>query len=109
MLRVYFDDKGEIFEALEVLEKVDSSTEVSKKPKSTEEKSTSETKPEEKTESEKDLNSMTVKDLKAYADENKIELPSGARKADIIQIIKDSINDEAETSTKRKLPEIPKA
>lgn len=109
MLRVYFDDKGGIVEALEVLEKIDGSTEVSKKSKTTEKKSAGEKKPEEKTEPEKDFNSMTVKDLKAYADEHTIELPSGARKADIIKTIKDSMNIGAGTSKRRKLPEIPKA
>jgi len=107
-LRVYFDDKNGIVEALEVLEKIDGSTEVSKKPKATEKKSTVK-KPEEKTELEKDFNSMTVKDLKGYANEHNIELPSGARKADIIKIIKDSMNSESGTSKRRKLPEIPKA
>lgn len=107
-LRVYFDEKNGIVEALEVLEKIDGSTEVSKKPKATEKKTTKK-KPEEKTEPEKDFNSMTVKDLKGYADEYNIELPSGARKADIIKIIKDSMNSESGTSKRRKLPEIPKA
>lgn len=107
-LRVYFDDKNGIVEALEVLEKIDGSTEVSKKPKATKKKSTVK-KPKEKTEPEKDFNLMTVKDLKAYANKHNIELPSGARKADIIKIIKDSMNSESGTSKRRKLPEIPKA
>ena len=34
-----------------------------------------------------DLNSLTVKELKKYCAKNNINIPSGARKADIIKII----------------------
>ena len=47
--------------------------------------------------------------LKAYAEEHNIELPSGARKADIVKTIKDSLSNENGASKRRKLPEIPKA
>jgi len=106
ILRVYFDDKGEIVEALEILEKVDSGTDVSKKSKSSEPKPTAEEKKKE--EPEVDIESMTVKELKAYADDHHIELPSSARKAEIVEKIKDSMHNEAGTSKRRKLPEIPK-
>ncbi len=109
ILRVYFDAKGEIVEALEVLEKTDGSIKVSKKSKSDEKKSTTEEKLEKVDAPEEDIDSMTVKELKTYADEHNIELASGARKADIIKTIKDSLNNGAGTSKRRKLPEIPKA
>ena len=115
MLRVYFDDKKGIVEALEVLEKTDVSTEVSKKPKVTGKKSAGKQKVKEKSESAVNFNSMTVKDLKSYATEHNIELPSKARKADIIKTIKEAMksgnNTDSKhgTSKRRKLPEIPKA
>jgi hypothetical protein len=45
---------------------------------------------------------MTVKDLKNYAVEKKIELPINARKAEIIEILEKSTK-----STRRQLPKIP--
>ena len=108
-LRVYFDEKNGIVEALEVLEKTDKSTKVSKKSKSNEEKPIAEEKLEKIEAPEANINSMTVKELKTYADEHNIELPSGARKAEIIKTIKNTIQNKAGTSKRRKLPEIPKA
>jgi hypothetical protein len=107
-LRVYFDDKGEIVEALEILEKVNRKENVSKKSKSAEKKSEIEEESEKTEEPDADIDSMTVKELKAYADENNIDLPSGARKAEIVETIKDAIKNEAPTSKRRKLPEVPK-
>jgi hypothetical protein len=113
-LRVYFDDENSIVEAVEVLEITDVSTEISKKPKTSENKPEKEVSIEETPETNIDYNSMTVKDLKNYADEHNIELPSSARKAEIINIIKEIVdgsnekNAAAGTSKKRKLPEIPK-
>jgi hypothetical protein len=107
-LRVYFNEKQGIVEALEIIEKIDGSAEESKKKKSTEKKFEAEEKPEENVEPEVDIDSMTVKELKAYADEHKIDLPSGARKAEIVKIIKDAITNKAGTSKRRKLPDIPK-
>ena len=52
-----------------------------------------------------DFNSMTVKDLKTYAEENNIELPSNLRKAEIIEVLEKS----KEKKPRRKLPEIPKS
>ncbi|MFX1337434.1 MAG: Rho termination factor N-terminal domain-containing protein [Promethearchaeota archaeon] len=108
MLRVYFDDKGGIVEALEILEKVDDSTKDTKTSSSAESKSTAEKKSEKKEESEEDFDSMTVKELKVYADQHNIELASGARKAEIIEVIKDSLINAEKTSKRRNLPEIPK-
>ena len=113
-LRVYFNDENGIVEAVEILEKTDDPTEISKKPKTTEKKPEKEVTIEKTPETALDYNSMTVKDLKNYADEHNIELPSNVRKAEIIDIIKETVdvsnekNSAAETSKKRKLPEIPK-
>jgi hypothetical protein len=104
-LRVYFDDEKGIVEAVEILEKTVTSTQSSKPPKATEKKTEKEDLTEEAHEIIVDYNSMTVKDLKNYADELNIELPSTARKAEIIEIIKENIDG---ASKKRRLPEIPK-
>ncbi len=94
LLRVYFDEKKGIVEAVEVLEKRAKS---SSKPVAV--------KKAEPTEEKIDFNSMTVKDLKAYAEDNKIELSSNLRKAEIIKILEKS----KESKPRRKLPEIPKS
>jgi len=52
-----------------------------------------------------DFNSMTVKDLKSYAEEKKIDLPTNARKAEIIEILEKS--KENKPSGRRQLPKIP--
>jgi hypothetical protein len=101
LLRIYFNEKKGIVEAVEVLERIGSpgkSTVVKK----------SSTSSESKIETAKgtiDFNSMTVKDLKAYAEENKIELQANLRKAEIIAILKKS----KEKKARRNLPEIPKS
>jgi hypothetical protein len=112
VLRVYFDEKKGIVEALEVLEKEEKPRAKPQKPSPSGlspipskspsmEKSSMEGMRLEKI----DFSSMTVKDLKAYAEENKIELPAGVRKAEIIDILEKS----TKNKTRRKLPEIPKA
>ncbi len=104
VLRVYFDEKKGIVEAVEVLEKGEKQSPKEKGPLSPMPNKpasmTTKTTPEKT-----DLNSMTVKDLKAYAEKNKIELHSNARKAEIIEILEKSI----EKKPRRKLPEIPKS
>jgi len=100
MFRVYFDEKQGIVEAVEVLEKQGKQAPMSK--------TSTKTTPTDKVESIKEktnFSSMTVKDLKAYAVENKIELPSTARKADIIEILEKS--KEKKPNTRRQLPKIP--
>ena len=52
-----------------------------------------------------DFNSMTVKDLKSYAEEKKIELPTSVRKADIVEILEKT--EEKKSSGRRQLPKIP--
>ncbi|MFX0003608.1 MAG: hypothetical protein ACFE9C_14925 [Candidatus Hodarchaeota archaeon] len=101
LLRVYFDEKKGIVEAVEVLEK---HTKPSKM-KSMEQISVATTKEVESTQEKIDFNSMTVKDLKIYAEENKIELPSNLRKAEIIEVLEKF----KEKKSRRKLPEIPKS
>jgi len=109
VLRVYFDEKKGIVEAVEVLEREgkpkitpekkstntkqkSSLTQMPTKPSSMKQASTKTT-PIIKVETIKettDFNSMTVKDLKAYAREKKIDLPTSARKAEIIEILEKS-------------------
>ncbi|MFX1418392.1 MAG: HeH/LEM domain-containing protein [Promethearchaeota archaeon] len=99
ILRVYFDEKKGIVEAVEVLEKEEKQgieKETPMKPVSG--KGTSK-------QQIIDFNSMTVKDLKAYAQENQIDLPSNARKAEIIEILEKS--QENKPNTRRELPKIP--
>ncbi|MFW9820394.1 MAG: Rho termination factor N-terminal domain-containing protein [Candidatus Thorarchaeota archaeon] len=101
LLRIYFDDKKGIVEAVEVLQNLASSS------KSTKIKQTS-TISTRKTDTAKiapDFNSMTVKELKAYAEEKNIELQSNLRKAEIIEILKKP----SAKKLKRNLPEIPKS
>ncbi|MFX1438403.1 MAG: hypothetical protein ACFFAA_14600 [Promethearchaeota archaeon] len=101
LLRVYFDEKKGIVEAVEVLEKN------KKQSKNTSRQQTPVTNAieVENTQELIDFNSMTVKDLKTYAEENKIELSSNLRKAEIIEVLEKS----KEKKQRRKLPEIPKS
>jgi hypothetical protein len=109
VLRVYFDEKNGIIEAIEVLEKEESFTSTPKKvsasglspmpSKPASMKTTS-------TESKVDFNSMTVKDLKAYAADNKIDLPTNVRKAEIVEILEKS-DEKKLGSGRRQLPKIP--
>ncbi len=129
VLRVYFNEKKGIVEAVEVLEK-------EKKPKNTPEKRitakseansttkqkssltpmptkpvsmkktstmTTPTRQVDTTKEIIDFNSMTVKNLKTYAKEKKIDLPTSAKKAEIIEILEKS----KEKKSRRQLPKIP--
>jgi len=71
-LRIYFDGKNGKIEGLEILQKIDT-------PKIEEE------------ESKIKYNTWTVKELKQFCQENNINIPSSFRKADIIQLIKESL------------------
>ncbi|NVM35560.1 MAG: hypothetical protein HWN81_08180 [Candidatus Lokiarchaeota archaeon] len=97
MLRVYFNEEKGIVEAIEVLEKAEKPKSTSQKTSTTENVDT----PKETT----DFNSMTVKDLKTYAEEKKIDLPANAKKTDIIKILEKS--KEIKPSGRRQLPKIP--
>ncbi|MDX1797564.1 MAG: Rho termination factor N-terminal domain-containing protein [Candidatus Lokiarchaeia archaeon] len=101
LLRVYFDDKKGIVEAVEVLQNLASSS----KSKSVKEPSFSPTNESNITIKTTDFKSMTVKDLKAYAEEKNIDLQSNLRKAEIIEILEKS----TVKRPKRNLPEIPKS
>jgi hypothetical protein len=106
VLRIYFNgDKG-IVEAVEILEKEGKSKTSPKKVSTTKSPLTPmPAKPKSMPSGSTDFNSMTVKDLKSYADEKNIELPTNARKAEIIEILEKSIKNNP--STKRNLPKIP--
>ena len=52
---------------------------------------------------------MTVKDLRTLAEKHQIEINPTSRKQELIKLLKDKIAKSETTSTKRKLPEIPKA
>lgn len=56
-----------------------------------------------------DLDSMPVKDLRTLAEKHQIEINPTARKQELIKLLKDKIAKSETASTKRKLPEIPKA
>ncbi len=101
LLRIYFDDKKGIVEAVEVLENLTSKTKSTKVKKP----SPSSSSKSETAKKDPDFNSMTVKDLKAYAEQNKIEIQSNLRKAEIIEILEKS----TVKRIKRNLPEIPKS
>ncbi|MFX1601279.1 MAG: hypothetical protein ACFFB6_11840, partial [Promethearchaeota archaeon] len=100
ILRVYFDDKKGIIEAVEVLQRDEKQTlkkksSLSPIPSKSESIKKPSTKaiPIKKVEITKEITNfatMTVKDLKTYAIENKIDLPSNARKAEIIEILEKS-------------------
>jgi hypothetical protein len=101
VLRIYFDDKKGIVEAVEVLENLTSTT----KSKNEKEPLASASIKSGTADLVPDFNSMTVKELKVYAEENKIELQSNLRKAEIIAILKKSTTNKP----RRNLPEIPKS
>ncbi|MFX1390994.1 MAG: hypothetical protein ACFE9Z_13095 [Promethearchaeota archaeon] len=100
-LRVYFDTNQGIVEAVEVLEKQTSSSE----PVSSTKKETIPEKLEVKNQEKEDFNSMTVKELKNYAGDKNIDLPSSARKAEIIKILEKAR--EKKPNSRRNLPKIP--
>jgi len=115
VLRVYFDDKKGIVEAIEVLEKESqSASETKVKTEPVIETKTSQkssftpmpAKPALVSDPPINFDFMLVKELKDYAKEKKIDLPPNARKAEIIQILEESRK--ITTSSRRKLPNIPK-
>lgn len=94
-LRIYIDDKQENIEAIEILLKKHNN-DLDKTSK-------------EITFDETHYDSMTVKELKQYSVEHDIDLPSNAKKADIIKTIKDA-SDSSEhkpRTSRRVLPKIP--
>ncbi|MCK4780074.1 MAG: hypothetical protein KAT57_07800, partial [Candidatus Lokiarchaeota archaeon] len=97
ILRVWFDENKGIVEAVEILEKAEESK--------TGSKNTTSVKKVDTVKETTDFNSMTVKDLKTYAEENKIDLPPNVRKAEIIDILKKF--KENKPSGRRQLPKIP--
>jgi len=112
VLRVYFDEKNGIVEAIEVLEKEEKSSSAPRKTSLSglspmPSKPASMKKSSMKTISTKkvDFTSMTVKDLKAYAEDKKIDLPTNAKKAKIIEILEKS--EEKKPNSRRQLPKIP--
>jgi hypothetical protein len=105
MLRIYFDEKKGIVEAVEVLKKEIGSTLEKKTIPPTKSKQASIDKVSAKPKETVKFGSMTVKDLKAYAEENKITIPSNARKAEIITILEQS--KEKKSNNRRTLPKIP--
>ncbi len=109
VLRIYFDEKKGIVEAIEVLEKEEK---LNNAPRKTSPSGLSPmpTKPDamKKTITPKeitDFNSMTIKDLKAYAEEKEIDLPINTKKADLIDILEKSRA--KKPSGRRQLPKIP--
>jgi len=112
VLRVYFDEKNGIVEGIEVLEKEEKSSSAPRKTSPSglspmPSKPASMKKSSMKTISIKkvDFTSMTVKDLKAYAEDKKIDLPTNAKKAKIIEILEKS--EEKKPNSRRQLPKIP--
>ncbi|MFX1346909.1 MAG: Rho termination factor N-terminal domain-containing protein, partial [Promethearchaeota archaeon] len=119
IIRVYFNETKGIVEAVEILEKEGEPNRKPKKSITTKtttssssltpmpEKPTSMSKPSTKPSVPKkvDFNNMTVKDLKTYAEENKVTLPATARKAEIIEILEKTSGNKP--NNQRQLPKIP--
>ena len=119
ILRVYFNETKGIVEAVEILEKEGEPKSTPKKvttAKSTTGSSSLTPMPSKPSSMDKtsmkstptkkmDFNSMTVKDLKSYAEENKINLPTTARKVEIVEILEKT--GENKPSNRRQLPKIP--
>ena len=109
-LRIYCDINKGIVEAMEILKKKEGKKQDTKKIKPTINKT-----PKKKTEQPSiDFNSWTVKDLKSYCVKNSIELPVRVLKADIIKLVKESLENNSKLQEKkspgtRQLPKIPKA
>ena len=106
VLRIHFNKEKGIVEAVEILEKVG-------EPKSSPKKGSTAkppltpmpTKPKSMPASSTNFNSMTVKDLKSFAEDKKIDLPTNARKAEIVEILEKSAKNNP--SGRRQLPKIP--
>ena len=118
-IRVYFNQEKGIVEAIEILQDEDkiisspSKKTVSKKSDTNEPIPKKPVKEEEITVSTElvDYNSWTVKELKNYCSTHSIDLPTSARKADIINFIKEFNNGSSKgkstSSRRRELPKIP--
>lgn len=118
-IRVYFNQEKGIVEAIEILQNDDKV--ISPPPKKSRSKKSAPSKPipkkpvkeEEITASTEliDYTSWTVKELKNYCSTNSIDLPASARKANIIQFIKEFNNGSSKgkstSSRRRELPKIP--
>jgi hypothetical protein len=118
-IRVYFDQEKGIVEAIEILKSDDMElSPLPKRPNSKKKESKTST-PKKQVEKVDipdtneliNYNSWTVKELKSYCSTHSIDLPSNARKADIIRAIKEFNNGSAKgkdiNSRRRELPEIP--
>ena len=113
-IRVYFNQEKGIVEAIEILQDEDKT--ISSPSKKTVSKKSDTKKPvkeEEITASTElvDYSSWTVKELKSYCSTQGIDLPASARKANIIQFIKEFNNGSSKgkstSSRRRELPKIP--
>jgi len=102
-LRIYIDNEKNIIKAIEILKETGQRKEENVSKQLKEEKTI------EENEEKLDLDHMTVKELKEYSSQHDIDLPTHAKKADIIKTIKES-EEELEPnpkSTRRNLPKIP--
>ncbi|MFX1275638.1 MAG: hypothetical protein ACFFBP_11620 [Promethearchaeota archaeon] len=102
-LRIYINNENNIIEAIEILR------EAGKDIKTSNSKQPSPNKKDEQISETVDIDHMTVKELKQYSSDHDIEIPSSARKADIIKTIKESEGDNIVSgkSARRNLPKIP--
>jgi hypothetical protein len=106
VLRIYFNKEKGIVEAVEILEKEGEPKSGPKKASTAKSPLTPmPDKPKSMPTTSTNFNSMTVKDLKSYAEDKKIDLPTNARKADIVEILENSSKNNP--SSRRQLPKIP--
>ena len=118
-IRIYFNQEKGIVEAIEILQDEDKSISSPPKKKSSKKSDTTKPIPKKPVKEEKitastkpvDYNSWTVKELKSYCSTHSIDLPASARKANIIQFIKEFNNGSSKgkstSSKRRELPKIP--
>ncbi|MFX1278912.1 MAG: hypothetical protein ACFFA3_05805 [Promethearchaeota archaeon] len=105
LLRIYFNKDIGIVEAVEILEKSGQPTSIKKKLSSESTLTPMPAKPNSMEITAVDFNSLTVKDLKKYAEEKNIDLPANLRKAEIIEILEKSKKNNP--GGRRQLPKIP--
>ena len=106
VLRIYFNGEKGIVEAVEILEKEGETKSSPKKVSPAKAPLTPmPAKPKSMPASSTNFNSMTVKDLKSFAEDKKIDLPTNARKAEIVEILEKSAKNNP--SGRRQLPKIP--
>lgn len=118
-IRVYFNQEKGIVEAIEILQDEDKIISSPAKKPTSKKSDTNNPIPEKPVKEEEiststeliDYNSWTVKELKKYCSTHGIDLPASARKADIIQFIKEFNNGSSKgkstSSRRRELPKIP--